>query len=110
AGFLSLFGDNPQTVVYFAIEFGAIGLGITTCLLMLRRDPGLALYGLLAIGVSLTGGIAQGMHRYILSVPSVFLVLGQWGESAVFDRAWTLASVLLMALLATLFTFDMWVG
>jgi hypothetical protein len=58
----------------------------------------------------MTCGVAQGMPRYILAVPSVFLVLSQWGESVVFDRAWTLISILLMGMLAALFTFDMWVG
>jgi hypothetical protein len=60
--------------------------------------------------MALTSGVAQGMPRYILALPSVFILLARWGKNPVFDRAWTVASLLLMGLLATLFTFDFWVG
>ncbi|WP_421657944.1 hypothetical protein [Leptothermofonsia sp. ETS-13] len=109
-GFLALFGSNSQTMVYFMIEFGAIALGLIACVFTLRRYPGIATYGLVVIAISMTCGVAQGMHRYVLVVPSVFLLLGQWGENPAFDRAWTLGSIVLMGMLATLFTFDLWVG
>jgi len=109
-GFMALWGSNPQTAVYFAIEIAAILLGIGTCFAVLKRDPGMAVYGFLVIAISMTCGVAQGMHRYILAVPSIFLVLSRWGGNEVFDRAWSLASILLMGMLAALFTFDMWVG
>ncbi|MCL6434733.1 MAG: hypothetical protein K6T90_11075 [Leptolyngbyaceae cyanobacterium HOT.MB2.61] len=108
--FLALFGSNSQTVVYFMIEFGAIALGLIACVLTLRRYPGIAAYGLVVIAISMTCGVVQGMHRYVLAVPSVFLLLSQWGGNPAFDRAWTLGGVLLMGMLATLFTFDLWVG
>lgn len=110
AGFLSLFGPNSQTAVFYAIEFAAILLGVVSCLLILRRAPDIAVYGLVVIAISMTCGVAQGMPRYILAVPSVFLVLSRWGKNGVFDRVWTLASILLMGMLAALFSFDMWVG
>lgn len=109
-GFMALFGSNSQTVVYFAIEIVAVLLGVTACLATLKRDPGMAVYGFLVIAISMTCGVAQGMHRYILAVPSIFLILSQWGSNEVFDRVWSLASILLMGMLAALFTFDMWVG
>lgn len=109
-GFWALLGNNPQTTVYFLIEFGAIALGLIACTLTLRRYPGTSVYGFLIIAISMTCGVAQGMHRYVLAVPSIFLVLSQWGENTAFDRAWSLASILLMGMLATLFTFDMWMG
>jgi hypothetical protein len=62
------------------------------------------------IWLSLTSGPAQGMHSYILAAPVVFLFLGRLGRNEAFDRAWSLLSILLMGLLAILFTFDMWVG
>jgi hypothetical protein len=40
----------------------------------------------------------------------VFIALSRWGKNPVFDRAWTIASILLMGMLATLFTFDLWVA
>jgi hypothetical protein len=46
----------------------------------------------------------------VLAVPPLFVVLAIWGRNAVFDRAWTTASLLLLGILATLFTFDFWVG
>jgi hypothetical protein len=108
--FLTLFSGNPQTAVYFAIEFAAILLGLVACWQTWQRYPGIAVYGLAVIAVSMTCGIAQGMPRYVLAVPSIFLVLSRWGQQIVFDRAWTLASILLMGMLAALFTFNMWVG
>ena len=50
------------------------------------------------------------MHRYVLAAPPVFLYLSRLGKNPAFDRAWTIASVLLMGVLAMLFTFDMWAG
>lgn len=108
--FKSLFGENPQTTAYYLIEFGALLLSLTACALTWREHPDLSFFGLAVILVSLTSGPAQGMHRYVLAVPSLFMVLARWGKRPLFDRAWTLASVLLMGLLATLFTFDFWVG
>jgi hypothetical protein len=37
------------------------------------------------------------------------MVLVRLGDNAVFDRGWTLASTLLMALLVALWTWDFWV-
>lgn len=108
--FRSIFGPNPETAVYYLIEFGAIVLGLAACRAMWRADPAMAAYSLAAIVLSLTSGPAQGMHRYILAAPVVFLYLARLGRREVFDRAWSLASILLMGLLATLFTFDFWVG
>jgi hypothetical protein len=104
------FSDNSQAKVYYAIEFGAIILGVIACLWTLRSHPGLALFGLAVIVASLTSGAAQGMHRYVLAAPSIFLVLSRLGKSEAFDRGWTLTSTLLMGLYATLFAFDMWAG
>lgn len=106
----SLFGANRQTAVYYAIELSAILLGVVACIATRRRYPGLSWYGLAAILISMTSGPAQGMHRYVLAAPSVFLFLSRLGRSEAFDRVWSLVSILLMGLLATLFTFDMWVG
>ena len=103
-------GDNPQRSTYYLIEVGAIILGVWSCLATRKRYPGISWYGLLAITIALTSGPAQGMHRHILAAPSVFIFLGRLGQSEAFDRAWTIASVLLMGMLAMLFSFDFWVG
>jgi hypothetical protein len=59
---------------------------------------------------ALTSGAAQGMVRYVLVTPPLFWVLARWGRQPAFDRLWSLASILLLALEAMLFTFDFWVA
>lgn len=107
---IALSGDNPQMIAYYLIEFGAIALGLVACIATMRRYPEMSVYGLVAILLSLTSGPAQGMHRYILAAPSVFLFLSRLGKNRAFDRAWSVFSILLMGMLAMLFAFDMWVA
>jgi hypothetical protein len=76
----------------------------------MRRWPGPALFGLAAIGIAITSGPAQGMIRYALAAPAIFLLLAHLGRHWIFDRGWTIASVLLMGLLAALFSLDFWVA
>ncbi len=108
--FRALYGPNSQAATYYAIEWGAIVLGFAACFAGLRRHPDVAWYGLIVILLSFTSGPAQGMHRYVLAAPSVFLFLSRLGRNTAFDRAWSLVSILLMGVLATLFSFDMWTG
>lgn len=99
-----------QMRAYYALEFASILFALLACLLTLRRYPGPALFGLAVLVVTAGSGAPQSLIRYVLVVPSVFITAGRWGRSGIFDRAWTTASLLLMGLLATLFTFDMWVA
>jgi len=99
-----------QSRAYYLIEFAAIILALAACIYLLKRMPDLALFGLAVMFITLTSGQAQGMHRYVLAVPPLFVALAIWGRNAIFDRAWTTASLLLLGMLATLFTFDFWVG
>ncbi|NJN53696.1 MAG: hypothetical protein HC804_02420 [Anaerolineae bacterium] len=46
--------------------------------------------------LSFTSGPAQGMHRYVLAAPPIYLLLSEWGVKPAFDRVWTITSVLLM--------------
>ena len=108
--FKALFGDNSQAAAYYFVEWLAIILGFTACIKGFRRHPDLAIFSLIVITLSFTSGPAQGMHRYILGAPSVFLLLGRWGKNPAFDRIWTIASTLLMGMMATMFMFDMWAG
>ena len=50
------------------------------------------------------------MIRYALAVPPTFLLLGRLGESQVFDRGWTVLSLLLMGMLTALYSVDFWVA
>ena len=106
----SFLSNNSQARVYHSVEFAGILLAVAACLWTLRDRPGMALFGLAVIVLSLTSGVAQGMHRYVLAVPSIFLALGRLGRSESFDRGWTLLSTLLMGMYATLYAFDLWAG
>ncbi|MGC1376313.1 MAG: mannosyltransferase family protein [Anaerolineales bacterium] len=103
-------GSNLQARVYYGIEFAAILLAVTACILTAKRYPLLSLFGLLVIVFSFFSGAAQGMARYVLAVPSIFILLARWGKNPVFERVWTLLSLLVMGLMATLFTFNFWAG
>ena len=104
-------GGRPETRVYYGMELAATLAALFACLATLRRMPGPSLFGLAALLLALTSGVAQGLVRFVLVVPSLFVVLGGIGErSPVLDRAWTVASVLLLGMLASLFTFDLWVA
>jgi hypothetical protein len=108
--FLRMISGNLQARTYFMVEFGAIALAILACIWMFRREPVLSIYSFLTITFSMTTGVAQGMHRYVLAAPVIFLLLARWGKSEAFDRVWTLSSTLLMGVFAILFSFNLWAG
>jgi hypothetical protein len=101
---------QPSSSFYIAVEFMALILGVVACIWLLRRMPGVALFGLGLLAISAGSAGAQGMDRYVLAVPAIFLMLAWFGRREVFDRAWVLASTLLMGLLVMLFTFGFWVS
>ncbi len=101
---------QPETRFYYGLEFAAVALGILCCLLLLKSSPELSLFGLAMIIFAFTSGGPQGMIRYILVAPPIFLVLARWGRHQVFDRVWTLLSILIMSLEVILFSFDFWVA
>jgi hypothetical protein len=106
----SIFGNNSQAVVYFAIEIGGTILGLSACIWGLKKFPDLAWFGLMVILLPALSGPIQGNYRYAMAAPPVFLMLSYFGRKPTFDRIWTLASILLMGMMATLFIFDMWAG
>lgn len=97
-----------QTSLYYGLEFAAIGLALAACALTARRYPEIALYSFIVLLVPLTSGYLQSNQRYVLAMPAVFLALARLGKNVVFDRAWSLLSILWMGLLALLFSFDFW--
>jgi hypothetical protein len=101
---------SASSTVYIALEPAAIALGVAACLWLLRRMPGVALFGVGVIVLSAGSAAAMGMDRYVLAVPAIFLMLAWFGRRIVFDRAWVMASTLLMGMLAMLFTFGFWVS
>lgn len=105
-----LAGTNPQHTAYYISEFLGLAIGIVTCLAIMRTHPEYAWLSIAIVLISWGSGPAQGIHRYILGAPAVFIALSRWGKNPVFDRVWTIISILWMASLAALFSFDMWVA
>ena len=103
-------GVNPQHTAYYLTEFLGLAIGIIACIATIKTHPEIGWYSLAVVIISWGSGPAQGIHRYILGAPAVFITLARWGENPVFDRVWTILSLLLMGLLAMLFAFDMWVA
>ena len=105
-----LSGSSPQHTAYYFTEFLGFAIAIAACIAWIRLYPEMGWFSFAVILISWGSGPAQGIHRYILGAPLVFVALARWGRNPVFDRAWTLLSILLMAVLALLFAFDMWVA
>lgn len=106
----SMFSGNSQATAYHLVEFGSIAFALLACAIMAKREPILVLYSLAVIAFSLTSGVAQGMHRYVMAAPVLFLLPARWGKSEAFDRIWTLGCILLMGIFAAMFSFDFWAG
>jgi hypothetical protein len=105
-----LAAKNPQTAVYYGIEISIIMVSLIGCLFLIHQRPGLAAFSLLVLLVSIGSASPQSVSRYLLVMPTTYIFLSHLGRSAIFDRAWTLLSLLLMGMLATLFSFNFWVA
>jgi Gpi18-like mannosyltransferase len=105
-----LAGTNPQYSAYFITEFLGLAIGIIACIVTLKTHPEIAWLSIAVILISWGSGYPNGIHRYILGAPAVFIALARWGKNPVFDRAWTILSIMLMGLLAMLYAFNMWVA
>ncbi len=112
AGILERARVNGQTAVVVGLEIAATILSLLSIVLCFRRYPELAVFGFLALLIPFTAGgtSTQSTLRYVLVVPTLFVMLGRWGRNASFDRGWTVASILLLAMEAYLFSYDLWVA
>ncbi len=108
--FYSRYQSEGEGLIYFGIEVVTVVLAALAGIWLLRRDPQVALFSLAIVGLSVFSGSAQSMARYMLVAPANYLFLAYLGRSWAFDRAWTLASLLIMGMSVMLFSFDMWVG
>jgi hypothetical protein len=104
------YGGGGASQIYFAIEVGAIVLALIASLWLIRRDLAVSLFSIAVVLLSGFSGFPQSMARYMLIVPALYIFLAQLGKNRIFDRAWTLFSVLLLGMEASLFAVDMWVG
>lgn len=106
----TIFSSNRQSSAYFSVELFGLIIGFTACISSFKRYPEIAWFGLLVVVLSFTSGPVQGIYRYILGAPPVFLYLSRLGKNPAFDRVWTIVSVLIMGVMATMYTFDFWAG
>lgn len=109
-GALEYAASNPQSTIYYGLEIFTIGLSLLAGLVLLRRYPAEALFSLATWALSVFSGAPVSMSRYMLILPTTYIFLGSLGRYPAFDRAWSLASILLLGMSAMLFAFDMWVG
>jgi hypothetical protein len=103
--------DDPQLRAYNLVELAGIIASLVASALLWPRDKVLTLYGLATFVVVATSGAAIGMHRYALAMPALFLAPAHLAaRHMVFDRVWTLACCLGLAVLTLLFSFGFWAG
>jgi Gpi18-like mannosyltransferase len=108
--FQSLSFDNLQRSANYSLIVFLFALALVACFKCMRDYPEVAWLSLTIILISWGSGPPSGMHRYVLTTPAVFVALAHWGKNPVFDRAWTIASILWMGLNAAIFAMDMWVA
>lgn len=102
--------NYPETRFFLVMTVFFIVLALLSCCINFRRYPLLAIFGLIALLIPLTSGWTgtQSSFRYVLAVPTLWIMLGQWSRNIIFERSWTLFSILLLAINAYLFSFDFW--
>jgi hypothetical protein len=103
---------NLQSGIYYGFEIFAILLAFISGLALLRRFPEAAAFSIAVVVLSVFSGAgaAQSQARYMIVAPAMYIALAILGRNKVFDKAWTLASILLFGMSAMLYSFDMWVG
>jgi hypothetical protein len=101
---------SGPALIYFSIEVASVILAFLAGLVLLRKHPEVAAFSLAIVTFSAFSGSAQSEARYMLVAPALFIVLAMLGRNKVFDRAWTILSLLLMGMSVMLYSFDMWVG
>jgi len=108
--FLVLFGGNMPTRIYYSIEFVVMIIALLSIILESRKLLSLSILGFLFFFFSFFSGVAQGMHRYLLFTPTIYTMLIKAGRNEVFDRVWSITSILFFGMMSLLFSFDMWAG
>lgn len=103
---------EPQTAFWVTLNLGTTALAIISLFVGVRRYPMLALFGFMALLIPLTSGWTgtNSAFRYVLAAPTLWVMLGKFSRSQVFERTWTVFSVLLLAMNAFLFSYDYWAG
>ncbi len=101
---------TSSAAITLGIEIASVLLVIVASLWLWRRDAALAAFSLAIALLSAFSGSFQSLARYMLIAPALYIFLAHLGGNKTFDRLWTIASVLVMGMLAALFAVDFWVG
>ncbi len=80
AAFHSMFVHIPERTAYFLTEFLGLIIGVVTCFTCIKYYPEIAFFSLAVLVISWGSGPAQGIIRYILGAPAVFVMLAQLGQ------------------------------
>ena len=62
------------------------------------------------MALAMTSGAALGMQRFVLAVPALFLVAARFGRAIAFDRLWSLAGAIGLAVFTIAFSAGFWAG
>jgi hypothetical protein len=103
-------GTESAGFVHVGLDLVFTLFASALCIREFKWHPGLALYGLAAIWLPLGTGQLVSQNRYVLIVIPIYFVLARWGRNPVFDRLWTIISLLLFAMYTILFTQGFWTG
>jgi Gpi18-like mannosyltransferase len=108
--FQSLSMQIPQRGANYLIIIVLFLIALVACFKCMKDYPEAAWVSLAIIIISWGSGPASGMHRYVLTTPAIFIALADWGKNPVFDRAWTITSIMWMGFLAAMFAMNLWVA
>jgi len=96
--------------VQISLDVALPALALWACWRVRRLAPGLALYGAAVVILPVITGTLVSLNRYALAATPAFLGLALAGRDPLFDRLWTLASALILALYLVAFAHGYWVG
>ncbi|HMM27373.1 MAG TPA: mannosyltransferase family protein [Aggregatilineaceae bacterium] len=101
---------DPMGAVQISLDVALPALALWACWRVRRLAPGLALYGAAVVILPVITGTLVSLNRYALAATPAFLGLALAGRDPLFDRLWTLASALILALYLVAFAHGYWVG
>ncbi|MFM8628683.1 MAG: mannosyltransferase family protein [Candidatus Limnocylindrus sp.] len=105
------FEQGREALVTYALDRISLIMAIVASLALLRqRQVEIATFSLALIATSGLSGDHQSTIRYMAIVPALPIWLAGLGRRPWFDRAWSLGSALILALLLMLFSRDFWVA